>query len=407
MGAMDGTVGRAAQRAVARAGAAAAPNTLYCRLLRAVVRRASLGDGEELAGLCGALSDVEGARDLWAAEVYWSHRSPLLIADQLTDAAAGDAVSFAQPLLQDCRALAAAGRRRNALLMDECESVLAALGSSAMPLKGAWLLRHDIYPSIARLFGDLDFAADPDMRPRDVVSAFGSLGYEYRPDSKPHHLAFQRVIPDMRLYDGLPALREPIPDFSEHYARIQRTFFAEVHYNIDARRSLRRPFYFRPADADDGARHLLLLAHHLCKHEFAHAIGVVDIALMVASRLVDWERLRHLCQRFGAEDICAASFGIVDECFGADLLPDAAASYRTRRAFRAGAALGWAPALDARPRAAGRWLSVRLSRSLRATYASGMKALGPLIPRRFPLRTAHRRVSRAMARRRASGLTDA
>ena len=211
----------------------------------------------------------------------------------------------------------------------------------------------------------------------------------------------------MRLYDGLPALREPIAGFADHYARIQRTFFAEAHYDIDTRRSLRRPFFVRADDRTDAARHLLLLSHHACKHEFGHAIGIVDIALLAASDRVDWGRLAALCQHFRATDICAAALGVVAECFGADLLPQGAAPFRSRRAFERGGSLGWAPALDARPSGAGRWLSVRLSRSLRATYGSALKALSPLVPTRFPLRVAHRRGAAAVARWRARGLGDA
>jgi hypothetical protein len=389
------------------AGATGPAGELYRSLLRAVVRRTALGDNDGLPRLAGALSGVAPTERLWAEDMYWSHRSPLLVADQVVAAADADLKSIAPSFVEKCRSLAAAGSRRNALLMEECASVLTALGPCATPLKGAWLLRHDIYPSKARMFGDLDFAIDPGMRPREVVAAFRSLGYEYRSNSTPDHMAFQRVLPDMRLYDGLPALREPTADFEEHYARIQRTFFAEAHYDIDARRSLRRRFFFGPEDRTDAARHLLLLAHHVCKHEFAHAIGMIDIALLAASPTVDWGRLSDLCRRFGALDICAAGLGIVAECFGPDMLPAGAAPFLSRRAARAGATLGWGPALDARASARGRWLSVRLSRSLRATYGSGMKALAPHIPKRFPLRAAHRRVIEARSRRRAAGLPDA
>lgn len=380
---------------------------VYMRLLRAAVRRVLLGNGSELRALAPDLAGAARTDRLWAEQLYWSHRSPLLIAHQLLDALDAGELCLPLPFSSRLRSLAAAGRRRNAQLTRECTSVMRVLGTPATALKGAWLVAGDIYPEQSRLFGDLDFAVTPDMSRHAVVAALREAGHEYRDMSKRDHLAFQRVVPEMRLYDGLPALREPIANFGPHFARMQRTFFVEVHYDLDASGALRYPFFFGGEDGSDAARHLLLLCHHLCKHEFAHTIGVVDIALLSRSPMVDWRRLGDLCGRFGATDICAAAFGIVEHCFGSDILPGGARAFRARMGFARGAGLGWAPALDARPTRRGRWLSVRLNRSPRAAYRSALKALSPHIPRDFPLRRAHRQLVTNRTRRRNARYTDA
>ncbi len=380
---------------------------VYVRLLRAVVRRVALGDGSELRALAPDLADTALTDRLWDEQLYWSHRSPLLIAHQLLEALDAKELGLPLPFSSRLRLLAAAGRRRNAQLARECTSVVRALGTSATRLKGAWLVAGDIYPAQSRLFGDLDFAVTPDVSRHAVVAALQAVGYGYRDMSKPDHLAFERAVPEMRLYDGLPALREPLPNFGPHFERMQRTFFVEVHYDLDASGALRCPLFFGGEDGSHAARHLLLLCHHVCKHEFAHAIGVVDIALMSRSPQVDWRQLADLCGRFGAADICAAAFGIVEHCFGSDILPGDARAFRARRAFARGTGLGWAPALDARPTRRGRWLSVRLNRSPRAAYRSALKALSPHIPRNFPLRWAHRQLVTNRTRRRNARYTDA
>ena len=379
---------------------------LYMRLLRAVVRRVALGEADELRALEPDLADAAITDRLWAEQMYWSHRSALLIAHQLLEPVTAGEMGLPESFAERLRQLLAAGRRRTAQLVTESAAVMAALGTSATTLKGAWLISTDIYPAQSRLFGDLDCAVDQATGRAVVVAALRGIGYEYRDLSKPDHLAFQRVVPGMRLYDGLPALREPLPNFGPHFGRIQRTFFVEVHYDLDISGALREPFYFGPEDATDVARHLVLTCHHLCKHEFAHTIGVVDIALMLRSSALDWRRLADLCVRFGAADICAAGFGIAEHCFGPGLVPLDARAFRTRRAFARGATLGWAPALDPRPTRRGRWLSVATNGSRRAAYRSAIKALSPHIPRNFPLRWAYRQLTTGVTRLRNARYTD-
>jgi hypothetical protein len=379
---------------------------LYMRLLRAVVRRAVFGNVVELRALEPEFVDTTVTDRLWAEQLYWSHRSPLLIAHQLVEAHAAGEMGLPESFSDRLNALAAAGQRQTSQLMRECASVMDALGPPATALKGAWLVSGDIYPGKSRLFGDLDFALEQGTEPSAAVAALRDLGYEYRDMSKPDHLTFQRAVPEMCLYDGLPALREPLPNFGPHFKQMQRTFFVEVHYDLDAPGALRKPFFFAPEDESDAARHLLLLCHHLCKHEFAHTIGVVDVALMLGLPLMDWRSLGDLCGRFGAVDICAAAFGIVEHCFGPGLVPAEAQAFRSRRAFARGAALGWAPALDPRPTRQSRWLSVTINRSPRAAYRSAVKALSPHIPRNFPLRWAHRRLRTTMTRRRSARYSD-
>lgn len=374
---------------------------LYHEMLRAAVHAVALDDRSHLARVSPRLADPSLASRLWDDELYWSHRSPLLIAHAFAEAEAAGALCLPNALSKRLRALAEAGRRRNAQFIAEGVSVISALGPGAIPLKGMWLLEHDVYPRASRLFGDLDFAVETTAKRGDVVAALTDIGYAYREHSTRDHVAFERVAPGLKLYDGLPALREPIPNFGPHYARIQQTFFVEVHYDIDTSRSFRRPFVFSGADRDDGAKHLVLLCHHLCKHEFAHTIGVVDIALMARSPLVDWSHLADLCHELGAEDTCAAAFGIVAHCFGRDILPHGAAPFQRLRAFRGGLSLGLYPVLMPRPTARGRWLSIRVRRSVRAAYRSGMKAMSPHIPRNFPLRRLHRHVAATLARRRS------
>lgn len=391
----------AASRASSR-GVGSESRDLYCRLLRAAVRSVALGDRAALVALAPRFRDVSATGRLWDEELYWSHRSPLLIAESLTAGEDVGALRLPVAFSERLRALGEAGRRRNARFVDESESVLSSLGSVAMPLKGTWLLERNVYPRAGRLFGDLDFAVEPETRRSDVVAALTDCGYEYRDMSTRRHLAFQRVVPGLTLYDGLPALREPLPNFGPHFERIQRTFFVEVHHEIDTSRSLRRPFVFRRDDRSDGAKQLLLLCHHLCKHEFAHAIGVVDIALMARSGLVDWARLASLCDEFGLVDICAAALGIAATCFGPDIAPAEADPIRRRRAFQLGAALGLEPILGPRATRQGRWLSVRLRKSIRATYRSSLQAVSPYMPRNFPLRWAYRQVRTAAVRRRSA-----
>ena len=374
---------------------------LYHDMLRAAVHAVALDDRSHLARVSPRLADPSLACRLWDDELYWSHRSPLLIAHTFAEAEAAGALCLPNALLQRLRALGEAGRRRNAQFIAEAASVMSALGPGAIPLKGVWLLKHDVYPRGSRLFGDLDFAVETTTARADVVAALADIGHAYREYSTRDHLAFERVVRGLTLYDGLPALREPIPNFGPHYARIQQTFFVEVHYDIDTSRSFRRPFVFSAADRDDGAKHLVLLCHHLCKHEFAHTIGVVDIALMARSPLVDWSHLADLCRELGAAGVCAAAFGIVERCFGDDILPSEAAPFRRLRAFHGGRSLGLGPVLGPRPTPRGRWLSSRVSGSMRAAYRSSLKAMSPHIPHTFLLRRVHRRVRTALARRRS------
>jgi hypothetical protein len=261
---------------------------LYARLLRATMRATVIGDEEGLVALFQPLSDAHLLEQLWTQELFWNHRSPLLIAREMSRANDAGLLHLPQASVHRLDEIAEAGRRRNALMMNECASVLSALDCPATPLKGAWLVANSVYPDAARMFGDLDFAVDPATTPARIIRDLEGRGYTFRDVGTPVHLAFLREGPGMQLYDGLPALREPTPNFDAHLAMIQKTFFVEVHHDLDPVGSLRRPFYLHAGEGGDGARHLLLLCYHLCKHDFAHPYGVVDIALLARPLILNW-----------------------------------------------------------------------------------------------------------------------
>ena len=90
------------------------------------------------------------------------------------------------------------------------------------------------------------------------------------------------------------------------------------------------------------------------------------------------------------QDVCAAALGVVERCFGQDMLPEQVGTLRRRRAFRRGKALGMSPVLRPHPTARSRWLSATLRRSIPAYYRTAIKTLNPIVPRNFPLRWLHR-----------------
>ena len=382
---------------------------LYFRLLVGAVRLVAAGDAAALMRLAPDLSDVDALDDLWVRELFLCHRSPLLIAHALIQSEEAGVLDLPEPFSERLHAIYAAGQRRNTVLMQECSAVMDALDVPVTTLKGAWLVSHGVYPNASRFFGDLDFAVEPTVDRARIIRSLGELGYIFQDLSAQDHLGFHREEPGLRLYDGLPA-RENLPKrMNPVNARLetlrqaffmQKTFFVEVQSNLDRVRALRSPLYFRAEDHNNAARHLLLLCHHLCVSDFNHSYGVVDVALMLRSPLVDWEQFAGLVEEFGAQEICAATFGIVERCFGEDMLPDEATRLRAYPAFYRGKQLGRDTVLSPAATVQGRWLSIRICRSLPSCHRAAIMALSPIVPRNFPLRWLHRKINQRIKRRR-------
>ncbi|MBT3271124.1 hypothetical protein HN371_28550, partial [Candidatus Poribacteria bacterium] len=93
---------------------------LYAHLLRAAVRSAALGDDRALLALSPRLSDAASLERLWVEELFWNHRSPLLIAYEMSRANAGGFLRLPEVFLRRLDLIAEAGKRRNALMMGEC-----------------------------------------------------------------------------------------------------------------------------------------------------------------------------------------------------------------------------------------------------------------------------------------------
>ncbi|MDA1190953.1 MAG: nucleotidyltransferase family protein [Candidatus Poribacteria bacterium] len=379
---------------------------LYTRLLKASVRFAAMGETDGFAPLSDDLRDSTALADLWRDELHWSHRSPLLIAHALLDAERRGELPLHDDFADKLLDLQRAGQRRNDLLRQEYDAITAALDLPVIPLKGLWMVAEGVYPAAARLFGDLDIALPRDTDRRALIRKLEARGYVFDPVSGDNHLAFKRTAPGMGLYAGLPILREPMPNMDDHIRRVNETFFLDAHFNLDVPGALNRPFLFGERDRHAGERHLLLLCYHLWRHDYAHAYGVVDIALLMRSPLIDTARFVALTDEFNAQSLCAGAFGIAARCFREDLLPTRWKSLQSDPAFGFGWEFGERAVLDAYPSWESRRLAAKIDGSFAAHYRLGVEFIREAVPYDFPLRTLVRDAIRARSIRRNERLRD-
>jgi len=190
------------------------------------------------------------------------------------------------------------------------------------PFKGPWLAHQLGESAASRESRDIDLfirQADLDR----VISLMPGLGYTYETSSHPRYVEkLKRISAEFNFdrYEGETCIHH----FEYHWQIGSSKHGLNINYDDLASRIVTDRFQGHDILLPDLSAHLVLvLMHHAGKDFLHHMKHLHDIGLfMQKQEMIDWDWVRGMMKRFGAEKLLYVSAGLASRVTGVPV-PDA------------------------------------------------------------------------------------